>query len=257
MTPTFTEKWGEAMGVENSMVVIPARWASSRFPGKPLAMICGLPMIVRVAQNAMAQHPNVTVATDDERIVDVCIAHNVPVEMTYGNHPTGTDRVAELAAMRDSEFIVSVQGDELLLAPDAIANTLEALSRWEVTCGVESDPLTEPQLSSPSVPKVVTNVDRRIMYVSRAAIPALKDGRPGICRRQVCIYGFRRDALITFAANPRPAIELSEDVELLRMLWLGVPVGAVMLPGHGLSVDNPEDIGRADEWCRIDTPSTD
>jgi 3-deoxy-manno-octulosonate cytidylyltransferase (CMP-KDO synthetase) len=247
-------------------VVIPARHASTRLPGKPLLSLAGEPMIVhvhRLAQRAGAAE--VIVATDDLRIRDACLAAGAAVEMTDSAHASGTDRVAEVANRRRwaaQDIVVNVQGDEPLL-PSALVGQVAALLDATPAAAIATlaAPITsESDYVDPNVVKVVARPDGMALYFSRAPLPWDRDGsrerpmrtdRHRGSRRHIGLYAYRVAALLAVAAATPAALERREQLEQLRALALGLPIvvaDAVEPPGPG--VDTPEDLARADAMMR-------
>jgi 3-deoxy-manno-octulosonate cytidylyltransferase (CMP-KDO synthetase) len=229
-------------------VVIPARYQSSRLPGKPLVDLCGVPMIVRTyRQCALAMPPEaIYVATDDERIEQVCRRHAIQCLMTPPHCLTGTDRVAAAAAVVDADIYVNVQGDEPLFNPADLARLVAAAREHprEVLNGY-CEIADETLFRSGNIPKVVLRPDGRLLYMSRAPIPT--DKTLGFIRawRQVCAYALPRDALLAFSARPgKTPLEEIEDIEILRFLELGWEVRMVPMSAESVAVDNPEDVAR-------------
>lgn len=231
-----------------SVVVIPARYRSTRLPGKPLVQLAGKSMLLRTWERCARAVPpgEIFVATDDERIMAHCREHGMQAVMTSPDCLTGTDRVAELARKVPADLYVNVQGDEPLCHPGDITAILEAAARHpgEVLngfCPIEEEAL----FRSPSIPKVVLRPDGRLLYMSRIGIPSTK--AHGFVRgwRQVCIYAFTPDSLAAFAASPRKTpLEELEDIEILRFLELGYEVRMVPMSADSIAVDTPEDVGR-------------
>ena len=209
-------------------VVIPARYASSRLPGKPLADIGGRPMIAWVHERAVASGAaEVLVATDDERVAAACRAFGARVELTGEHHASGTDRIAEVAARlewSDERIVVNVQGDEPLLPPTLVSQVSELLAG---DAGASVATLTTPieleaELGDPGVVKVVADRAGRALYFSRAPIPWLREGqRPEAPRRHIGLYAYRVGGLKALSAAPPCALEIAERLEQLRALWLG------------------------------------
>lgn len=231
----------------STLAVIPARWRSSRFPGKPLAKILGREMVLRVHdQVAKATCIDaIVVATDDERIAEVCRAEGVDVVMTSPDHATGTDRLAEVAAQRDAEVYVNVQGDEPIIAPAAIdAVTRRLLEVRDQGIGVANgyiEGATAEQEQSLSCVHVVTTLDGCIMMYSRLPIPVAFDH--DIQRNvQVGLYAFTKDTLADFARWDRGPVERAENVELIRFLEHDRRIAAVPVPGGSIGVDHPQDV---------------
>jgi len=241
-------------------VVIPARYAAQRLPGKPLAELHGRPLILHVCDRARSSGAaGVIVATDDERVQQVCTDAGVDVQMTDTRHASGTDRIAEVATLRgwsDDEVIVNLQGDEPLMPPADIEQAAALLLSHEAA-GVSTlcTPIHElSELLNPNVVKVVADREGRALYFSRAPIPWNRDGaRDGVASqnrhqgalRHIGIYGYRVGALKHLAAAPPCELEQLEKLEQLRALWLGVTIAVdVAREMPGPSVDTPEDLKR-------------
>ena len=235
----------------NLLVVIPARFQSTRFPGKPLADLDGSPLIEHVwkrccrAVDAM----DVVVATDDERIAAVARDFGAIVEMTSSDCLTGTDRVAEVASRHRADWYVNVQGDEPFVDPAAIQKVIEAARTAEedvAAVNTMSAITDESEFRSATVPKTVTDLRGRLLYMSRAAIPT--DKQLGFQRafRQVGLYAFRRSALVEYQPGAKKSpLEEIEDIEILRLLESGAHVRMVEVPASGIAVDTPADLERA------------
>jgi len=240
--------------MENSsleiIVVIPARYESSRLPGKPLIDLCGLPMIVRTYQQcAKAINPKqIYVATDDLRIVNVCEQYGIQVIMTSSDCLTGTDRIAEVAKSIAADIYINVQGDEPLFDPDDLRDMVAAANKHpnEVLngyCAIDS----EEQYRSRTIPKVVMREDKRLLYMSRAAIPTTKSHEFVQAWRQVCAYAFPKKALEAFAERTsKTQLEQIEDIEILRFLEMGWEVRMIPLSTMSIAVDTPHDVGLAE-----------
>ena len=235
-------------------IIIPARYESSRFPGKPLADLLGKSLIQRVWERCSLAVPStdVFVATDDERIRKHCKGLGIQVLMTSSDCLTGTDRVYQACRNIKADVIVNVQGDEPLIRPDDITKIIEAHqdSSINVHCGM-CPILSEEDFRSPSVPKVVTRDDGRLLYMSRAAIPTDKNLSFRGAMKQVCIYAFSRKALEDFGGCQRKsALESIEDIEILRFFELGYDIGMVEVSDSSIAVDFPEDIERVNKVIR-------
>jgi 3-deoxy-manno-octulosonate cytidylyltransferase (CMP-KDO synthetase) len=243
-------------------VVIPARYASSRFPAKPLAELSGKPMLAHVHDCAVASGAAaVVVATDDERIAAVARGFGADVAMTSAHHASGTERVAAVAAdcaWPDDAIVVNLQGDAPLMPPGNLAQ-LAALLAGDPALGVATlcTPLSSlDEYLSAHVVKVVRDGQDRALYFSRAPIPAAGHGlEPAEAwltgSRHLGIYAYRVAALRTLAAAPACALEQQEKLEQLRALWLGIAIGvaeAHELPGP--EVDTPADLERARAWFK-------
>lgn len=235
-------------------VIIPARYESSRLPGKPLVELCGVPMIVRTYRQCIqaCAPEKVHVATDDERVAKVCRDFGIKVLMTSPACRTGTDRVAECAASLDADVFINVQGDEPVFNPGDLAAFIAAVEQYpgEVLNGVclIDD---EHQFRSGTIPKVVMRADGRLLYMSRAGIPTTK-GHGYVCAwRQVCVYAFPRKALQEFAATGgKMPLEEVEDIEILRFLEIGWEVRMIPLSNESCAVDVPADVIRVEEIIR-------
>ena len=229
-------------------VVIPARYASTRFPGKPLAELGGKPMVVRVCERARASGATaVHVATDDARIADAVRAQGFKALMTRADHVSGTDRIAEAVAqlrLGESEIVVNLQGDEPLIAPSLIKEVAEALRKREQASLTTACHAIHhaAELDNPNVVKVVLDAQGYALYFSRARIPYPRE--PGVaCYRHAGIYGYRVGFLREFSRLEPAPLEQAEALEQLRALWHGYRIGVVVsateiAPG----VDTPADL---------------
>ena len=228
--------------------VIPARYKSSRFPGKPLCDIHGKPMICWVYEAAQrAEHlAEVYVATDDDRIFQACKKLSLKVIMTSEEHPTGTDRVAEVAQKIGAELYVNIQGDEPMLKPETITAAiepflLESADRLWVS-NLMTPIKTFSEIIDVGIPKVVVNEKNEAVFLSRAAIPYPKETRDIAYMKQVCAYGFRPEALKAFASLPQGPCERAEGIELLRFIEHGIKVQMVEVVSDTMAVDTPTDL---------------
>jgi 3-deoxy-manno-octulosonate cytidylyltransferase (CMP-KDO synthetase) len=233
------------------IAVIPARYGSSRLPGKPLLQIAGKPMIEWVyRQTSSSGASEVIVATDDERIAAACRAFGAPVELTSAEHPSGTDRIAELARRfkwDDDQIVVNVQGDEPLISPLSIAQVARLLAwRPQATIATLMAPLgSDTEFRDPNIAKVVTDRDGWALYFSRAPIPWPRDGGMPLVRRHIGLYAYRAAGLKAISDSPPCALEEAEKLEQLRALWLGFKIivaDAVEPPSP--AVDTPEDLDK-------------
>jgi 3-deoxy-manno-octulosonate cytidylyltransferase (CMP-KDO synthetase) len=238
----------------NPAIVIPARWKSSRFPGKPLALIAGRPMLDRVYERcSRAIDPSrVFIATDSERIRAHCDRAGMRVVMTSESCLTGTDRVHEASSHIDADVYINVQGDEPLIEP---ADIRAVLLEWQAHPGAVVNAMCRIAAArdylNRNVPKVVSAPDGRLLYMSRAPIPTDKDGAFCGGMRQVCVYAFPREALARFAMHgEKTPLERIEDIEILRFIELGIDVRMLTVGGASLAVDIPEDIERVEAAIR-------
>jgi 3-deoxy-manno-octulosonate cytidylyltransferase (CMP-KDO synthetase) len=234
----------------NYSIIIPARYESTRLPGKPLVDIAGKPMIIRTWEQCVkaASPEDIYVATDDERVESVCKAHGAQVIMTSVDCLTGTDRVAECAESLDSDLFINVQGDEPIFNPGDIRNLIHAaLEKPDTIINGYAPIETEEEHLSPSVPKVVVGESGNLLYMSRAPIPGNKKQEFVVGWRQICAYSFPRAALKAFASYPgRTPLEDIEDIEILRFLELGFPVQMIEMTDMSIPVDNPEDVAKVE-----------
>ena len=243
--------------------VVPARYASTRLPAKPLLDLGGKPMVVRVADRAVQSGAEeVWVATDHPDVVRAAEAHGLSVLLTRADHPTGTDRLAEVVEQRgwsDDTIVVNVQGDEPLLDPQLIARTAGRLAESGADIATLAHPIDNPaDFFAPIVVKVVCRADGDAMYFSRAPIPfardhfaARKDALPaGLpAYRHIGLYAYRAGFLRAYARLTPSPVEGFEALEQLRALWHGYRISVLVadhLPMPG--VDTPEDAARMQEW---------
>ncbi|WNJ16753.1 3-deoxy-manno-octulosonate cytidylyltransferase [Pontibacter sp. G13] len=233
--------------------VIPARYASTRFPGKPLVEIQGVSMIQRVyTQCQQAEElDEVVVATDDERIFEHVQSFGGQVEMTREAHPSGTDRVAEVAARRaDFDWVINIQGDEPFLDPEQV-NLLARMVKTHGGIGTLVRPLTEVErLNDPNTVKVVRSVSGAALYFSRAAIPFVRGRNLEDWLTQqdyfehIGLYGFERKVLLELTHLDKTQLEQSESLEQLRWLAHGYPIQTAISNHRSISIDTPDDLKR-------------
>lgn len=230
-------------------VLIPARFASTRFPGKPLADLGGKPMVVHVCERARdSGAAPVCVATDDKRIADAVRAHGFDARMTRAEHASGTERIAEAATelgLAEDAIVVNVQGDEPLIAPQLIARVARALAaRPDASVATACHPLHEAQaFANPNVVKAVLGANGDALYFSRAGIPFARDGGTPAAYRHVGIYAYRVSFLRRYAALAPAPLEAIEQLEQLRVLWHGLRICTVIEAGAvPPGVDTPGDL---------------
>lgn len=234
--------------------IIPARYASSRLPGKPLADITGKPMVWRVYERAkMAKLVDeIWVATDDQRVYDAVREYGGNVLMTSPDHPSGTDRLAEAAEKIKADIYVNVQGDEPLIPPELIDAAVEPLlTDPTLNMATAAREITSPdEIADPSVVKVVLDENGYALYFSRAPIPFHRDiwanGSfiSGSCLKHIGLYVYRRDFLLKYAKIPPTALELTEKLEQLRALGHGERIKVVITKLESIGVDTPEDLDK-------------
>jgi 3-deoxy-manno-octulosonate cytidylyltransferase (CMP-KDO synthetase) len=236
--------------------LIPARYASTRFPGKPLALIAGKPLLQHVVERCRRARSlaEVIVATDDERIRQVArkFCH---VEMTSGHHPSGSDRIAEVAGRLECDAVVNIQGDEPLIDPAAVDAVAGALAAVEMSTAAAA--VTNPEdYDNPNVVKVVVNRAGLALYFSRRTIPFVREAASGSVSEQLAafpflkhvgIYGYRRATLLRLVQFPVSPLEAAEKLEQLRALENGIPIAVVKVAHDSVGVDTPVDVARVEQ----------
>lgn len=234
-----------------SAVIIPARYASSRFPGKMLAKLGSETMIARVVKQCLlSKAASVHIVTDDERIIGAVKHLNVKTHMSPADLPTGSDRIAYVAKNLPENIIINVQGDEPFIAPELINELIEQLEsepalKMNSACvefSAGDDPL------SPAHVKVVMDKDGYALYFSRSLIPYDRDGVKPIRYKHIGIYGFRRDFLLRYTTMPKTALESAEMLEQLRVLESGERIKMVKTSYKPLSIDTIEDLKAAEAY---------
>ena len=228
--------------------VIPARFGSTRLPGKPLADIAGKPMIQRVYERVTnAKKPEVfIVATDDQRVYDAVQSFGGTVVMTDANHPTGTDRLAEVAQQyTDLDVIINVQGDEPMIDANLIDQLAELFESDDVLqMATVATPLLEEEYDEPSAVKVILNKRNDAMYFSRSLIPYLRHDFVNTPLKHIGIYAYRRQFLLDYAKMEPTAAEQTESLEQLRALENGFAIRVITTDKRFVGVDTPEDLAR-------------
>lgn len=228
-------------------VIIPARFKSSRLPGKPLVDLCGKPMIQHVWERCCeaVDKEKVYVATDDSAIAEVVKQFGAKVIITSESCFTGTDRIAEANKILDWDFVVNVQGDEPLINPEHIKAVIDQYLKSGGIVNAMCKINTEDEFKSLTIPKVVFNEDLKLLYMSRAGIPLSKSGDFSFGYKQVCIYAFSREHLAFFSIqNKKSRLEEVEDIEILRFLEAGYPVQMLEVDTGSIAVDVLEDVER-------------
>ena len=260
MHPNSVQRLPFTLTESSVLAVIPARFHSSRFPGKILADIAGKPMIEHVyrrAARASSVHA-VIVATDDERIANAVRSFGGAALVTRADHISGTDRIAEAIGDLPCRAVVNVQGDEPLIEPATIDAAVAPLL---ADASVEMSTLCRPfqsleEFKSPHVVKVVTNLQGNALYFSRAPIPAAapsaaQGGLPEAARAHVGLYVYRRETLLKLAAAPAVPLELQESLEQLRALAHGINIRVVETRHAAAGVDTPEDLERVRQTMMV------
>jgi len=234
--------------------VIPARLGSTRLPNKPLRLLAGEPLVTRVVE-CVQDHDVVdelVVATDSPMVAQVVQHSGVPAILTSGEHPSGTDRVAEVANLepyREFDVILNIQGDEPFLSKAAVKGALDRVTGGD-DVGTAASPLTVEEARDPSEVKVVTDVSGRALYFSRSVIPHLRDddvSTDGLYWRHLGMYAYTREALERWVSYPVTRVEEAEKLEMLRALQNGLTIGVALIEEDPLpGVDTIEDLNRAE-----------
>jgi 3-deoxy-manno-octulosonate cytidylyltransferase (CMP-KDO synthetase) len=252
----------------STLIVIPARLGATRLPRKPLRLLGGEPLIVRVWERVsdMNVADRVVVATDSSEVAEAARSAGAQVAMTREDHPSGTDRVAEVAnaaEFRRYETFVNVQGDEPFIAADAVKGALMQVTAGKFPLGTAACRAGSDILGNPDVVKVVADANGRAMYFSRAPIPFLRDGddratRDALVCQHLGIYAYTRDALERWVSLPPHPLEISERLEQLRALADGLAIGvAIVDRTEGRGIDTEDDLIEANvRWSSVHAPST-
>ena len=240
--------------------IIPARYASTRFPGKPLALVVGKPLIQHVVEQCRKAKSlsELIVATDDARIAEVAKAF-CRVEMTRSDHPSGSDRIAEVAARWECDAVVNIQGDEPMIDPAVIDAVAGALTSSDMSTAATPIRSIE-EYDNPNVVKVVADAAGRALYFSRRTIPYLREAanRPAYEQlaafpflKHLGIYGYRRDTLLRLVRFPVSPLENAEKLEQLRALENGIAIAVVNVDYDSIGVDVPADVARVEALLRL------
>ena len=231
------------------VAVIPARFESARFPGKPLHLIAGKPLVQHVwerCQEARA-FDEIIIATDDMRIVEVGFNFGARVALTGSEHPSGTDRVAEIARkLTKASLIFNVQGDEPLVAPELLRTLVRRLSKGSADMITAAVPTSPEQATNPNAVKVVLSASGSALYFSRSPIPYFRSAGPIAVLKHLGIYGYRRKTLLRLVRLPPSSLEQVEQLEQLRALENGVNIRVIVSDSDSIGVDTPEDVERVE-----------
>ncbi len=242
------------------IAIIPARYASTRFPAKPLAMLGGKRVIERVYEQVAGVLDDAVVATDDERIYDAVRAFGGKVEMTSTEHRSGTDRCWEAYCKQGGEFdvVINVQGDEPFIQPSQLQALKECFNSPDIDIATLVKPFAESDgitaLENPNSPKVVVDNQMRALYFSRSVIPYLRgvEKQEWLQRhtfyKHIGIYGFRTEILKAVTSLPQSSLEIAESLEQLRWLENGYKIGVGISDVETIGIDTPEDLARAEEF---------
>jgi 3-deoxy-manno-octulosonate cytidylyltransferase (CMP-KDO synthetase) len=241
------------------LAVIPARLGATRLPRKPLRLLGGVPLIVRVYQRVASLDiaDRCIVAADDDEIVATCAAHDVPAVLTRTDHPSGTDRVAEVAGRAEFasyDIVTNVQGDEPFVSQDAVHGAVEVVASGRAPIGTAAMRIDIAKLANPDVVKVVRDDHGRALYFSRAPIPFLRDAsdvasQQPLALQHVGVYAYTRAALAEWVALPPHPLELVEKLEQLRPLAHGLTIGVAEVAAAEGGIDTEDDLVRANaQW---------
>lgn len=232
----------------NVLGVIPARYQSTRLPGKPLLMLGTKPMIqwVYEAAKTAALIDELVVATDDRRIYDTVIGFGGKAELTAADHPTGTDRLTEVARRYQTELVINIQGDEPLIKGAVIDSIIKPLlENRDLSVSTAKVRLIDPeQVNEPSVVKVVTAENGDALYFSRSPIPYPRKSEQAVYWKHVGLYGYRKEFLLKYVDLPQSGLELAESLEQLRVLSNGYRIRVVEVEQDSVGVDTPADLER-------------
>jgi 3-deoxy-manno-octulosonate cytidylyltransferase (CMP-KDO synthetase) len=246
-----------------TLAVIPARLGATRLPRKPLRLLGGMPLVLRVWERVRETGvaDECVIATDSQEVVAIASEHGATVVLTRDDHPSGTDRVAEVAARaeyRRFDCVLNVQGDEPFVSPDALKGATALVTSGAFPLGSAACPAAAAILGVPSIVKVVSADDGRALYFSRAPIPYLRerDDAPlleGRVHQHIGVYAYRRDALMQWVALPQHPLEQIERLEQLRPLAAGIAMGVAIVnepPRRG--IDTEDDLARANsDWTAL------
>lgn len=239
----------------NAIAVIPARYASTRFPGKALAILKGKPVIQHVFERVSdtSLFSQVIVATDDERIAAAVMNFGGLVRMTMESHASGSDRIAEVMEDIFCDIVVNVQGDEPLISGEPLQLLLSAFQDANVrVASLMTEIKDEVELTNPNVVKVVTDCFSNALYFSRSGIPYNRDNQSDVVYyRHIGVYAYRRKTLLEFVELPQTSLELTEKLEQLRLLENGIPIKMVRTDYQGIGIDTPQDLAQAEKLLTV------
>lgn len=230
--------------------VIPARWGSTRFEGKVLAMIAGKPMIQHVWERVSQSKSldQIIIACDDERVMDVVKGFGADCVMTAKDHPSGTDRIIEAVQNIECDCVINIQGDEPLIDPQVIDDLAEAMKCDDMVCmgTVIKKFADDEDVADPNIVKVVIDANDYALYFSRSIIPFSRDGAQAKYFKHLGIYAYRRDFLMGYKNLPESMLEQVEKLEQLRVLEAGYKIKTVKTEFQSIGVDTPEDLKRVE-----------
>ena len=235
-----------------TLAVIPARYGSTRFPGKVLAMLGGKPIIQHVWERAIrSKADDVLIAVDEQKVFDAVTGFGGKAVMTAKNHPTGSDRIWEVASKSDAEAVINIQGDEPFVKPEVIDSLIDAITAPaapDMATVVVPCPRAEFE-NNPNMVKVVLSADSYALYFSRSMIPFLRvGGKETETYRHWGIYAYRRTALERFVSLPEGKLEQCEKLEQLRALENGMRIKVIVTPYSSIGIDTPEELAKAEAF---------
>jgi len=235
----------------NAVAIIPARYASTRFPGKPLAPILGIPMIEHVYRNVSKSKAirEVWVATDDPRIEEAVLGFGGKCIMTSKEHQTGSDRLAEAVKKLDADLVINVQGDEPLIRGEVLDSLVDLFLQDDTLqmATLKSKIQDEEEFRNPNVVKVITNKFNEAIYFSRSPIPYNRDGRQVDYFKHIGVYAYTKKFLLEYVTLPQTELELAESLEQLRALENGAKIKVIETDMKLIGVDTPQDIQKVEE----------
>ncbi len=246
------------MSKPNFWGIIPARYASSRFPGKPLARILGKPMFLHVYERAIRckELKGIYLATDHEKIEKEAQKYKVPVIMTSPHHPSGTDRVFEAVehiGIEETDVVINIQGDEPLLEPEMISSLIACFQQKEIKVATLARRISFEDVINPNIVKVVIDKRGFALYFSRAPIPYYFKSYGGEFLGHIGMYAFKFSTLKQFTSLSPTSLEQAEKLEQLRLLENGIPIYVTITSYSGCGVDTPEDLAKVEKILRKET----
>jgi len=237
-----------------SIGVIPARWASTRFEGKVLAEIAGKPMIQHVWERTQQSTilGEVIIACDEQKVFDAVKGFGAQAVLTSQDHPSGTDRIAEVVQPKDCEIVINIQGDEPLIHHSVIDNLIHVLEQeTKIQMATVIKFLEDKdEIENPNIVKVVIDEHKNALYFSRCPIPYNREGKDAFYYKHLGIYAYRKDFLLKFTQLPKSGLEKIEQLEQLRALEAGYKIKTIMTDIKTIGVDTPDDLMQVEQWLK-------